>query len=386
MAYPSNGGESTAHTQIRALVERVERLDEELKAINEDKKEIFSEARGNGFDVAALKQVIKIRRQDANERLEREAIIELYMSALGMVPAPENDAAPVHVHMRVENIEQFGSDEAEKSNLQKVQTAPTEPQEPDADPSPAQMPSVDAADLPADDGIATSLAGAEGIADQQLLTEPQPAPQAGSDLTASPANDDGQVADNPVAKAADDANSGDAMSEVSAVADAPEQADVASRVAGDRAPAATSEDMDATGGESAATKSLYAPKGETVWELTPPEGVIRHEYSQAFGEAGQDIAVIEDDMAKAASAPIVKIGNVILDGWARYLKARELGIEYPVEQYSGTDSLMDCIKWNTGGRMMTSEQSFRIAQRLAKAEPKRKADIYAAFELGMALA
>ncbi|MEO9297591.1 hypothetical protein [Devosia alba] len=294
----------------------------------------------NGGDWSALKALMKAHVQDSlddsgegkrvKKILEKADSSNAYAGMLGLANMNEKNY-----------FEGEDDDVGAPSNLQKVQTAPT---------------------------------------------EPQPPVSAGSDLAASPANDDGQVADNPVAKAADDANSGDAMSEVSAAADAPERADVASRVAGDRAPAATSEDMDVTGGESAATKSLYAPKGETVWELTPPEGVIRHEYSQAFGEAGQDIAVIEDDMANAASAPIVKIGNVILDGWARYLKARELGIEYPVEQYAGTDSLMDCIKWNTGGRMMTSEQSFRIAQRLAKAEPKRKADIYAAFELGMALA
>ena len=87
-------GESVSHDQLRAFVDRIERMDEELKAINDDKREIYAEAKGNGFDVAALKAVIKIRRQDHVERMELEAIIEIYMSALGMQVAPRDDDEP----------------------------------------------------------------------------------------------------------------------------------------------------------------------------------------------------------------------------------------------------------------------------------------------------
>lgn len=89
MTYPSN--DSVAQDQIRAFVERVERFNEEIKALNDDKKEIFAEAKGNGFDIPALKHVIKLRAQDHADRMEREALVELYMSALGMQAAPTND-------------------------------------------------------------------------------------------------------------------------------------------------------------------------------------------------------------------------------------------------------------------------------------------------------
>jgi len=80
-----------AQDQLRAFIERVERMNEELDAIKADIKEIYNEARGNGFDVKVMKRVVNIRKQDANERMEQEALLELYMSALGMVSAPAED-------------------------------------------------------------------------------------------------------------------------------------------------------------------------------------------------------------------------------------------------------------------------------------------------------
>lgn len=83
--------ESVAQDQLRAFVERIERMNEEAKAISGDIKEIYAEAKGNGFDVKALRQIIRIRAQDHAERMEMEAILELYMAALGMQAAPRED-------------------------------------------------------------------------------------------------------------------------------------------------------------------------------------------------------------------------------------------------------------------------------------------------------
>lgn len=77
--------DSVAQDQLRAFIERIERVEEEMDAYKEDRKEIYAEAKGNGFDTAILRQIIKIRKMDANERMENEAILELYMTALGMV-------------------------------------------------------------------------------------------------------------------------------------------------------------------------------------------------------------------------------------------------------------------------------------------------------------
>lgn len=70
--------------QLRAFVERIERLDEDRAAVTADIKEVYAEAKGSGFDVKALRTVIRLRKQDTDERKESEAILETYMNALGM--------------------------------------------------------------------------------------------------------------------------------------------------------------------------------------------------------------------------------------------------------------------------------------------------------------
>ena len=76
--------DEVAKDQLVAFVERIERLEEEKKGIADDIKEVYAEAKGNGFDVKVLRKVISVRKQDASERAEQEAILDLYLSALGM--------------------------------------------------------------------------------------------------------------------------------------------------------------------------------------------------------------------------------------------------------------------------------------------------------------
>lgn len=71
--------------QIRSIIERVERLEEEKATISSDIKDVFTEAKGNGFDCKALRTIIRMRKQDAGERAEQEAILEIYMQAMGML-------------------------------------------------------------------------------------------------------------------------------------------------------------------------------------------------------------------------------------------------------------------------------------------------------------
>lgn len=75
----------TAQNQIKLIVERVERLEVEKAEITEQVKEIFAEAKGNGFSTKALRSALKIRKQDRAKRQEEEAILDLYLSALGEI-------------------------------------------------------------------------------------------------------------------------------------------------------------------------------------------------------------------------------------------------------------------------------------------------------------
>ena len=76
---------SAAQDQLKAFVERIERLEEEKKAIADDIRDVYAEAKGNGFDTKALRTVIRLRKQDKDERAEQEAILETYLHALGML-------------------------------------------------------------------------------------------------------------------------------------------------------------------------------------------------------------------------------------------------------------------------------------------------------------
>ncbi len=73
-----------AQDQLKAIVERIERLEEEKKAIADDIRDVYAEAKGNGFDTKALRMVIRLRKQDKDERAEQEAILDTYLHALGM--------------------------------------------------------------------------------------------------------------------------------------------------------------------------------------------------------------------------------------------------------------------------------------------------------------
>lgn len=75
----------TAQGQIKSIVERIERLNAEKAEVAEQIKEVFSEAKGNGFDVSILRKVIALRRRDRAKRMEEEAILDLYLSAIGEI-------------------------------------------------------------------------------------------------------------------------------------------------------------------------------------------------------------------------------------------------------------------------------------------------------------
>ena len=74
-----------AKDQLKAIIERIERLEEEKKTISDDIRDVYAEAKGNGFDVKVLRTIVRMRKQDANERQEQETILETYLHAMGMI-------------------------------------------------------------------------------------------------------------------------------------------------------------------------------------------------------------------------------------------------------------------------------------------------------------
>jgi len=85
MSEPQAGHNSVSKDQLRSIIERIERLEEERKTISDDVRGIYVEAKGGGWDVKALRTIVRLRKQDAHERQEQETILETYMHAMGMI-------------------------------------------------------------------------------------------------------------------------------------------------------------------------------------------------------------------------------------------------------------------------------------------------------------
>lgn len=347
--------DSVAQDQIRAFVERIERMEEEKAALASDIREIYQEAKGNGFDTKILRRVVSIRKQDANARMEQEALLELYMGALGMIEAPPSyDEERDRLNSLASKIE---------ADLRKPKAEPT------PDPIAALKTNPDLHIVSVSE-IKPNQGNLQKV--QNAQTASQPLTQAGSDLASPQAP--GQVA-----------------------TQSPETADEAvERRTGNEPSEGGSVEAGVTGGESAATK--YAAPGVITWEIAPPEGVKRGVVSAAFGNIGQDAVLIKDDLASGRAQPIVKIGNEIIDGFCRFMTARgmtqsvlrdgvptEEPLPYAVMQYAGDDPLIDAIKLNVEGRVLSEREKLIVAKRLAdRPEFKaRKDDIYKAFELWM---
>ena len=77
-----NKADGIAGARILSIIERIEQLEEEIKALTEGKKEVFAEAKGEGYDVKVLREILKLRKQDRDERDEQETLVELYMRAI----------------------------------------------------------------------------------------------------------------------------------------------------------------------------------------------------------------------------------------------------------------------------------------------------------------
>lgn len=84
MDQPTTSVTEATTGRLRSFIERLERLEEEKKELAEQIKDVFAEAKGDGFDTSAMRKILRLRKQDPDDRAEEEAVLELYMSALGM--------------------------------------------------------------------------------------------------------------------------------------------------------------------------------------------------------------------------------------------------------------------------------------------------------------
>lgn len=318
-----------ARDQLRAFIERIERLSEEAKTIADDIRDVKSEAKAMGFSVKAINEIIKLRKKDDQERMEEEAILDTYKMALGMISDFERqDDEPSH-------------------------SAPTR--------TPAMA-------------LQSPRKAAEAVSERTAVQV--------EDHSSAEATIEGQPS---VTVATSAESAGEAASKSSDLPTTPKSEQPLE--GGDNEEVAQPQ-YAAThqAGSPFSTSRPAAIPGKLYHEKTPFHPVKRPSYAACFPElTGKAFDELKADINRnGVIEPIVRSFDTILDGFARYEIARSLGIEYPILEYTGSDPLLDVIKLQRSSRDWTPAQEAKIAKALAAELPDRAADIWAAFHLAEA--
>jgi uncharacterized protein (UPF0335 family) len=322
-------GHIPAADQLKSIVQRVERLETEIKDLNDDKSEIYKEARANGFDVKAIKKVVQKRKLDDADREEADQVFDTYWNAVHGINL-------VHARTR-ENIEEFDPISGEFLD----DNSPASHGEKAVRPTSAghvgeESPAVNQPETATEKGASAEV---DGVTKTSLDSGTEPSILYGEDTRS-------------------DANTGGGHVDV--------------------------QDFAAThqAGPDLVSKARPATS-DVTYESDPPMPMKRSDFAHCFPELSKARydAVGASIAFKGVLEPILRKGDVILDGWARYNIARSLGITYPVEEYHGSDVLLDVIGLQRAARDFTPAQERKIAAELAKETPHRADDIMAAFQI-----
>lgn len=407
----TGGSNSIADDILRNGYERWQRLEGEKQAISDDLKELFQELKSNGFDGKALRAAFRMVAKAGDVAVEEHnAMVDLYVDSLtaprqsevGTINATRRRAAR---EAQPDPIAALRADPAmaivDVANIKK-----SEPQPAPAARDLTNPPSLSGQVAPPSQAK-TSTDG--GATEQDIET---PADSVTGEASRA-SNGAGSVA--PIQPETANEKAGDVFVAVKGA-----NARLADAVGVEPSPAALSDHTSkstavhtdagktgVTGGESAAKDGgqklsvSSAPASAIKFEDSasdagqapsteqyPPVPMKRLPYADCFPAVlGAAYERLGDDIAtNGVQRPIVRMGDVIVDGWARYNICRALSVEYPVIQYSGNDVLMDVIAWQRRDRDFTPAQEKQIAAKLVKAVPHRAADILAAFDLAEEMA
>lgn len=339
----------SADAKLKAYIDRILRCREAEDLAKDDTKAVYAELAGDGYEKSVVGQVVTFlrkREKDGDKLSEQSAKFDLYLEAY---------ERPSHAHTRVRAAEAT-------TNTELLGGFP-----------------VAAAEFNAEEtGVLASTRQGMSV-------------ERGMDQCVTDRRDDHlihQSDDDAFAEVKGRARlaNADGVEPSSSVhpSDQPSK-DQSNEVAISSALRAGLADPTSNTGEGAAS-ALPAKSGVTM-EDVPPMPMKRPAFAHCFPELsnaayerlGTDIAF------KGIHDPIIRWGDMIVDGWARYNIARELGISYPVQEYNGHDVLLDVIEWQRAARNFTPAQERKIAADLAKELPHRADDIMSAFGLAEAL-
>lgn len=385
-----------ARDQLRSFIERVERLEAEKKTIADDIKDVYGEAKSMGYDTKIMKKVVALRKIDDQKRTEEDLVLDTYLSALGMIP----------------QFEMFDGNEVKPSREDRRRQRTTEAM----DDHKSLVDEMADAGLISEEARHENKALADAVATKfgngpaQALQSPRKAAEAVAEMPREDRNDD-----MPVVASGDvhrDTGSAMARTEASAVTDrrddhlnspiapasqgeaeAPSVESVSPEIHGS-SDANTGECPDDFVANQKFTQLKQAVPGLVSTPRTATPGTVTRErdpsvpmhkaaFAHCFPELSKSeyLKLRDSIIAIGISEPVIRKGDVILDGWCRYDIARSIGIHYPVFEYDGSDELLDVIRLQRSSRDWTPQQEAKIAKALAAEVPARAEEIFAAFHI-----
>lgn len=352
-----------ARDQLIAFVERVERIEADIKELNSDKSDVYAEAKSLGFDVKVLKKVVAKRRMDSAERDEQDAIFDMYWDTI-------HGYGLVHARVR-ENVEEFDAETGEVFGTRSPRKAAEAVSDRTAI-NPEAKASVDNAAISAPE---TAPAGREMRVGSEPSGSVPATSEGGRDSVERHAPNQPETANEMDREEMRDGKAVHSMAAEKgrkAIPDGPEGVDL----------------NHAGAGESPATPIAPASHGEAEgavirFELCPSRPMKRLPFVHCFPDLTKteyerlSISISENGVED----PIIRDGDTIVDGWNRYNIARSLGMEYPVKQFEGGDVLSFVIAAQRASRGWSQSQERKIAAALCKELPHRAIDINAAFHV-----
>lgn len=373
----------SADAKLKAYIDRILRCREAEDEAKQDTKDVYAELAAEGYEKAIVGQVVTFlrkREKDGDKVAEQSAKFDLYLEAY---------ERPSHAHTRVERSDNGLNIQTKHED---IRTAPETAEE-----HPHHLKTTRGDE-------SGTLEGS--VEDHGQVAGCKPESQTDGNETVTVVGDESGTVDNlemdRAMEGSFETGSEAAEKGREAIPAGPDGADLNHAGAGE-SPATDKplaggdhevasiaererETVTSNTGEGAANTALPDTPC-VVTEYVPPCGMHRPSYAGCFPDLTKaEYERLEKDIAvNRVREPIVRAGDIILDGWNRYTIARKYGFAYPIQEYSGSDVLLDVIEWQRASRNFTPAQERKIAADLAKEIPHRSDDIFAAFGLAEAL-
>ncbi|WP_342242662.1 GapR family DNA-binding domain-containing protein [Ensifer sp. OTU672] len=360
----------SADKQLKAYIDRVLRLKEEQDTLGDDIREVYAEAKSEGYDKTIMGKLVahlrKVAKSGEDAVSEQEMNFDTYLQAYHRA---SGTAVATHTHEeKSERIDPLTGEFLDDAPVTIIDRTDADGHHIKVTVDPeiaAILARVEAERSAAGLDIDGSVAAKEHRSDGGLDIVTKHTEIASTSQGEAEVHSDERETDREAAATGVGANKGGDDVDGGAV----------------RADHCDQEELEPTGPVAEWATDL-ADDG-IRYEASPPRPMKSLPYAACFPELSHaHYQQLSDSIANnGVREPIVRMGDVIVDGWSRYNISRSLGIEYPVVSYLGDDVLLDVIAWQREARQFTPVQERQIAARLAKEVPHRASEIMRAFQI-----